>query len=145
MFFYDCTVSIKGTIKVITKISIIQYLLLHEKNHHNYHFCNTDTYLEKFFKWRMYHGVWNKRQSIEREKLCRLAQCSSFCFQVCLKMRNPFLKFTFVLRNKAAYFFRKLPLWMHCKAGKYKQRPKCIHIKFESPEYLLSKKQCLFN
>lgn len=71
-------------------------------SHHKHHLCDTDTYLEKFFKWRMYHGVRNKRQSIEGKKLCSLAQCSSFCFQVCLKIRNPFLKLSFVLGNKAA-------------------------------------------
>lgn len=110
---------LKETIKVITKLNIIQYLSPHEKTHHRYHLCKIDTYLEKFLKWRMYHGVRNKRQSIEGKKLCSLAQCSAFCFQVCLKMRNPFLKFSFVLGNKAARLFRNLPLWMHCKAGKY--------------------------
>lgn len=34
---------------------------------------------------------------------------------------------------------------MHCKAGKQKKRLKYVNIKFEIPEYLLSKNQYLFN
>lgn len=34
---------------------------------------------------------------------------------------------------------------MHRKAGKQKKRLKYINIKFEIPEYLLSKNQYLFN
>lgn len=119
-FFMIAEFLLKETIKIITKLNIIQYLLPHEKKHYKYHLCRTDTYLEKFFKWRMYHGVWNKRQSIEWKKLCSLAQCSSFCFQVSLKIRNPFLKFSFVLGNKVAYLSRKLALWTHCNAGKHR-------------------------
>lgn len=93
----------------------------------------------------MYHGVWNKRQSIERKKLCSLAQCSSFCFQVCLKTRNPFLKFSFVLGNKAAYLENYHSVCT-VKLANTSKRTKYINIKFEIKfEYLLSKKQHLFN
>lgn len=136
---------LKETIKAITKLNIIPYLSPHEKNHDKYHLCKIDTYLEKFFKWRMYHGVWNKRQSIERKKLCSLAQCSSFCFQVCLKTRNPFLKFSFVLGNKAAYL-ENYHSECTVKLANTSKRTKYINIKFEIKfEYLLSKKQHLFN
>lgn len=85
----------------------------------------------------MHHRVGNERQSIEGKKLCSLAQCSSFCFKVCFKVENPFLKFSFVLGNKTAYLFWRLLFWMHCKAGRCKQRPKDINFKFEISVYTI--------
>lgn len=87
-----------------------------------HHVNELHTYLEKFFKWRMRHGVGNKRQSVEGKKLCSLAQGSSLCFQVCFKMRNSFLQFSFVLWRKTTYLFRRLPFWVHCEVCKYKQK-----------------------
>lgn len=67
-------------------------------------------YLEEFFKWRVYHGVGNKRQGIEREKLRGLAQGCPFGLQVGFEIRHPFIQFLFVLRGREAAHWRS-PAW----------------------------------
>lgn len=58
------------------------------------------THLEELFKRGVYHGVGNKRQSVEREKLCGLAQCRPFGLQVGFEIRNPLIQVLFVLQRR---------------------------------------------
>lgn len=58
------------------------------------------THLEELFKWGVYHGVRNKRQSIEWEKLRGLAQRCPFGLQVGFKIRNPLIQVLFVLQRR---------------------------------------------
>lgn len=58
------------------------------------------THLEELFKWGVYHGIGNKRQSIERKKLRSLAQRCPFGLQVGSEIRNPLIQVLFVLQRR---------------------------------------------
>lgn len=58
------------------------------------------THLEELFKRGVHHGVGNKRQSIEREKLRGLAQCCPFGLQVGFEIKNPLTQVLFVLQRR---------------------------------------------
>ena len=60
----------------------------------------TVAYLEEFFIWGVRHGVGNKRQGVERQELCGLAQGRPFGLQEGFEIRNPFIQVLFVLQGR---------------------------------------------
>ena len=52
------------------------------------------------FIWGVRHGVGNKRQGVERQELCGLAQGRPFGLQEGFEIRNPFIQVLFVLQGR---------------------------------------------